>query len=196
MAASNPQPKHPFRSRRGRAACRRVESLLSDPKGWPAENAPLRVRTRVLSSLAAQRQQVASGERVTMYQDSGRWSRRRLYFSLRPPLAAAAVVAMIISATIHFMGGTQAWQPWADGISNQPSYSGSGTSGFGSSLADAGKPGDEIGRSEVEALFTDMRRFRAHISGRLPAAIERDATPPPASQPPQRPTPGSDPASQ
>lgn len=198
VAAANQQPNGAYRTRRGRAACRRVESLLRDPKGWPAEAAPLRVRTKVLSNLAAQRQQVASVDRVTLYQDGTGWSRRRLYFSLRPPLAAAAVFAMIVSAVVHFMGGIEAWQPWSDGQTNSYYEGGTGARGGpGGTLADAGNPSAEVGRSEAEALFTDMRRFRAHMTGRLPMADDADPEPTPPARAPQRTSPGgSEPASQ
>lgn len=145
----------------------------------------------MLSNLAAQRQQVATGERVTLYQGHGRWSRRRLHFSLRPPLAAAAVIAMIVSAAIHYMGGIEAWQPWADGLANRYYDAGTGgLGGMGATLAEASASANEVGRSEAEALFTDMRRFRDHMAGRLPSTAEPEPTPTAPRQTPQRSSPG------
>eukprot|EP01025_Chloroclados_australasicus_P051104 TRINITY_DN5944_c0_g1_i3.p3 TRINITY_DN5944_c0_g1~~TRINITY_DN5944_c0_g1_i3.p3 ORF type:complete len:212 (-),score=27.02 TRINITY_DN5944_c0_g1_i3:131-766(-) len=155
---------------RHKAVSRRIESLLRDPKGWPSEKAPLRVRAGVMSNLAAQRQADARGERVTMYRD-GRWSNRKLEFSLRPPLAAAAVIAMIVSAAVHFMGGTEAWQPWADGLANRFYEVDGGNARFnGSSFANAGDQAPSMlpGQDEAAALRSDVDRFRAHLTGRIP----------------------------
>lgn len=145
-----------------------------------------------MSNLAAQRQAGTTGERVTMYRDNG-FSNRRLQFSLRPPLAAAAVIAMIVSAAVHFMGGSEAWQPWADGLANRfydvngggPSYSGSAYAN-----ADQRPLGTEAGRDATEALISDVARFRDHMTGRIPTngptqrQPERDT--PRQSPPPRR----------
>ncbi len=196
------RPKHhPSSStrRRRKVVGRRIESLLRDPKGWPGEKAPLRVRAGVMSNLAAQRQADMRGERVTVYRDS-RFSNRRLEFSLRPPLAAAAVIAMIVSAAVHFMGGTEAWQPWADGLANRYYEVDEGNARFnGSAFADAGSQADGRlpGEDEAAALRSDVDRFRAHLTGRIPM---RDAESTPArdtrreAPPPQRRN-GPDPAS-
>ena len=171
--------------------------MLRDPAGWPSESAPLRVRTGVMSNLAAQRQREIGAERVTLYRES-RWSRRHpLQFSLRPPLAAAAVIAMIVSAAVHLMGGVEAWQPWANGIANR--YYDVPAQGYtsGGTFAEAGSrpPINDVGRTEAEALFSDVLRFRAHMTGRIPVAEpqnepreSRRSTPSPSpSSAPQRP---------
>lgn len=192
MARSNNHPT-PISQRRRKAVRRRLESLLSDSKGWPQETAPLRVRARVMSNLAAQRQDETASDRaprhVTMYRESG-WSGRKLQFSLRPPLAAAAVIAMIVSAAVHLMGGTEAWQPWADGLASHFYDVNEGGSAYqGSFLADAasGTGGTDVGRDEAEALFSDVARFRDHIAGRIPtgeSAPKRET--PQQSPPPSR----------
>ena len=180
---------------------RRLESMLSDPKGWPQESAPLRVRARVMSNLASQRQEHDS-RRVTVYRER-RWSRRhRLQFSLRPPLAAAAVIAMIVSAAVHFMGGVEAWQPWADGMANR-FYDVDGNQPNFNALAnnETNRPSNDIGRNEAEALISDVLRFKAHMTGRIPMNgpdVDADApdqsTPqeaPPARRPSNDPAPAS-----
>lgn len=145
-----------------------------------------------MSNLAAQRQANATGERVTLYRDTG-WSGRKLQFSLRPPLAAAAVIAMIVSAAVHFMGGAEAWEPWADGLANRlyevdgrsPSYGGSAVAN-----ADPIPQGSDAGRNAAEAFFSDVTRFRDHMTGRIPTTEpsqrqpERDT--PQQSSPPRR----------
>lgn len=172
------RPEHPAPPRR--PSRRRLESLLRDPKGWPDEAAPLRVRTGVMSNLAAQRQRDASMDRVTLYKPS-RWSRRhRLQFSLRPPLAAAAVIAMIFSAAVHFMGGTQAWQPFADGLANrlyEVDDAGPSVNPAWANATNAGQA-NPVGRDDAEALFNDVLRFRAHMTGRIPVAEPRNAPDP------------------
>jgi len=171
-------PHHDQQINPRRRVRRRVVSLLRDPRGWPSESAPLRVRAGVMSNLAAQRQHDIAAQRVTIYRDS-RWSRRhRLQFSLRPPLAAAAVIAMIVSAAIHFMGGVEAWQPWANGIAGRFYEVPDGSYGSGPALVDSNliNGGNDLGRTEAEALFTDVLRFRAHMNGRIPVA-ERGTTP-------------------
>lgn len=191
MARANQHPA-PISQRRRKAVRRRLESLLSDQKGWPQESAPLRVRAGVMSNLAAQRQASATGERVTIYRDNG-WSGRKLQFSLRPPLAAAAVIAMIVSAAVHFMGGSEAWQPWADGLANRLYEVDGGTHSYGGSAvanADPMQHGSDAGRNAAEALFSDVARFRDHMTGRIPTSEpsqrqpERDA--PRQSPPPRR----------
>lgn len=189
--------------RRQKALRRRVESLLRDPRGWSSEKAPLRVRAGVMSNLAAQRQADTQAERVTMYRDT-RWSGRRLEFSLRPPLAAAAVIAMIVSAAVHYMGGTEAWQPWADGLANRYYNVEQGRAGYGGSTYAEATPnaiGLRPGQDEAAALRSDVDRFRAHLTGRLPMSDPKTApTQPERSQPrrtappPRRPS-GPDPAS-
>lgn len=191
----------PSSRHRHKAMRRRLETLLRDPKGWPNEKAPLRVRAGVMSNLAAQRQADARGERVTIYRDNG-WSNRRLEFSLRPPLAAAAVIAMIVSAAVHFMGGSEAWQPWADGLANrfyEVEPEGTGYNGW--SYAEAGPQPRTVlpGQDEAAALQSDVARFRAHLNGRIPMGQpDRDE---PTRSAPRRtaPTPrrsnGPDPAS-
>ncbi|OAB62386.1 hypothetical protein AY599_09050 [Leptolyngbya valderiana BDU 20041] len=177
MNRSNRQPARQ-NQRRHKAMRRRLETLLRDPKGWPNENAPLRVRAGVMSNLAAQRQAAAHGERITMYRDS-RWSNRRLEFSLRPPLVAAAIIAMIVSAAVHFMGGVEAWQPWADGLANRFYDVDQGNARFnGSAIVDAGPEQRPIvpGQDEAAALRSDVARFRAHLNGRIPMG-EPEATP-------------------
>lgn len=136
-----------------------------------------------MSNLAEQRQQ--SPERVTLYRDT-RWPRRgRLEFSLRPPLAAAAVVAMIVSAAVHFMGGSAAWQPWADGLANRFYEVDPAGNEFGAfANNEVSRPVNDMGRSEAEALFSDVLRFRAHMNGRLPMG-EPVAEPAPESAPPR-----------
>lgn len=205
MARPNTHPASMSQLRR-KALRRRLESLLSDSRGWPQESAPLRVRAGVMSNLAAQRQARATadrsgryGEPVTMYR-AGRYPVRRLEFSLRPPLAAAAVIAMIVSAAVHFMGGADAWQPWADGLANRYyDVDQDGHRVLGPTLA-SGEPisdGADVGRDEAQALFTDVARFRAHLNGRIPVAGPQQdrgqPTPslpvpsqPAPSQPPQR----------
>ena len=176
MARSTPH--HDQQTNPRRQARRRVVSLLRDPKGWPSEPAPLRIRAGVMSNLAAQRQHDIGAQRVTIYRDS-RWNRRhRLQFSLRPPLAAAAVIAMIVSAAIHLMGGVEAWQPWANGIASRFYEVPDNTFGSGPALVDSSSisGGNDLGRTEAEALFTDVLRFRAHMNGRIPVA-ERGTTP-------------------
>lgn len=174
------------------AVRRRLESLLSDSKGWPQETAPLRVRARVMSNLAAQRQGEATSDRsprhVTMYRDSG-WSGRKLQFSMRPPLAAAAVIAMIVSAAVHFMGGSEAWQPWADGLANRFYDVESGPRNFSSSYVAEAAPavrGSSLGRDEAEALFSDIARFRDHMTGRIPTSDRAPAREAPQQSPPPR----------
>ena len=164
---TNSSHRDPARSRRAKS---RAVEFLRDPAGWPSESAPLRVRTGVMSNLAAQRQRESGMDRVTLYRDS-RSRRHPLQFSLRPPLAAAAVIAMIVSASIHFMGGVEAWQPWADGIANR--YYDVPAQGYGYRGPLAGAPQqplNDVGRTEAEALFSDVLRFRAHMSGRIPVA--------------------------
>lgn len=203
VARATPHPA-PLTTRRRKAIRRRIESLLSDQKGWPQESAPLRVRAGVMSNLAAQRQARAGLDRVTVYRDSA-WSGRRLQFSLRPPLAAAAVIAMIVSAAVHFMGGAEAWQPWADGLANRlydVDETGRAYGGSAVANAPAVAPTVDPGRNAAEALFSDVARFRDHMSGRLPT---RDATQPsdgpapsqntPRQSPPPRRSNGPDPAS-
>ncbi|GIW73752.1 MAG: hypothetical protein KatS3mg103_0274 [Phycisphaerales bacterium] len=179
--------RHDTLALRRLAARRRAESLLRDPSGWPNEQAPLRVRARVMSSLAAQRQdgQLDGPQWVTMYRPGGRRRQDRLQFSLRPPLAAAAVVAMIVSAAIHFMGGVQAWQPWTDSlvgrmydVPTQRSLSGPATA------MDRPSATTGIGQTEAQALFDDVLRFRAHLSGRVPMV----QPPAPDAQPPAEPS--------
>lgn len=144
-----------------------------------------------MSNLAAQRQaETATGRshrHVTMYRESG-WSNRKLEFSLRPPLAAAAVIAMIVSAAVHFMGGTEAWQPWADGLANRfyDVQTGHGTY-HGGAIADASPfaaPTPSAGQSEAEALFSDVARFREHMTGRIPTGERTPARDEPQQSPP------------
>jgi len=182
----------PISHRRRKVIRRRLESLLSDSKGWPQESAPLRVRARVMSNLAAQQQadNASDGARrhVTMYRESG-WSGRKLQFSLRPPLAAAAVIAMIVSAAVHFMGGTEAWQPWADGLANRfYDVEAGNRSSFGSNLANASPTSgsNDPGRVEAEALFSDVARFRDHTAGRIPRSEPSPNREAPRQAPPNR----------
>lgn len=160
--------------------------MLRDPAGWPKEAAPLRVRARVMSNLAEQRQQAP--QRVTMYRDKG-WSRRgRLQFSLRPPLAAAAVVAMIVSAAVHFMGGSAAWQPWANGLANRfYDVEPNGQQFNAIANNEINRPLNDMGRSEAEALFSDVLRFRAHMTGRIPMREQADEPGPSQDTPRQAP---------
>ncbi len=193
MSRPNTHPA-PITKHRRKAIRRRLESLLSDSRGWPQEAAPLRVRARVMSNLAAQRQASQADGRsiqsVTMYRPR-RTSGRRLEFSMRPPLAAAAVIAMIVSAAVHFMGGTEAWQPWADGLANRfydVEHGGHRLGGPAFANADPVREGSDAGRDEAEALFTDVARFRAHLSGRIPMAEPTRAPPQtaPTQSPPSR----------
>jgi hypothetical protein len=192
----------PISTRRRRAIRRRLESLLSDPKGWPQESAPLRVRAGVMSNLAAQRQARTSLDRVTLYRESG-WSGRRLQFSLRPPLAAAAVVAMIVSAAVHFMGGAEAWQPWANGLANRIYEVDQTRRAYGGSTIANAEPAPvtvDPGRTAAEALFSDVARFRDHMTGRLPTREAMQPSEEPVREPqPESPSPrrrnGPDPAS-
>lgn len=190
MARPDRHPK-PLKQRR-MAVRRRLESLLSDSRGWPQEAAPLRVRARVMSNLAAQQQaNIASGHsphQVTMYRNSG-WSGRKLHFSMRPPLAAAAVIAMIVSAAVHFMGGSEAWQPWADGLANRFYDVETGGRSYQSSIVADAAPavGDSnAGRSEAEALFSDVARFRDHMTGRIPTSDRAPTREAPRQTPPPR----------
>ena len=119
-----------------------------------------------------------------------------MQFSLRPPLAAAAVVAMIISAAIHFMGGAQAWQPWADGLANRYYDVEGGSASNTAALVDADRVGSssDVGRDEAEALFTDVLRFRAHMSGRIPTAEPSRPAQSPRQAPAQAPRRSSEPS--
>jgi hypothetical protein len=144
-----------------------------------------------MSNLAAQHQaETAAGVsrgHVTMYRQTG-WSGRKLEFSMRPPLAAAAVIAMIVSAAVHFMGGTEAWQPWADGLANRfyDVQEGRGTYN-GGAIADASPyatPATSPGQSEAEALFSDVARFREHMTGRIPTGERTPSRGEPQQSPP------------
>ena len=177
----------------GRPSKAQVVSMLRDPAGWPSEKAPLRVRTGVMSNLTAQRQRESGAERVTLYRETGSSRRHPLQFSLRPPLAAAAGIAMIFSAANRFMGGVGAWQRWADGLANSY-YDVPSQSSPGRTLAESRpqRPVNEVGRSEAEALFSDVLRFRAHMNGRIPVAEPqsepRELRRPQPSQSPSRST--------
>ncbi|MEO1009056.1 MAG: hypothetical protein AAFX79_10835 [Planctomycetota bacterium] len=147
--------------------------MLSDDRSWPDETAPLSVRARVMSRLAERRQADPrpGPARVTLYRAGTGWPRRRLMFSLRPPLAAAAAIAVIVSAAIYAMGGLQAWDSWAPTADIAAPTRPTQTSPTFAVLPAQERQSDayrDLGRQEAEALFTDVARFRAHVSDRLP----------------------------
>jgi len=182
------QPRPTGRPTNRQATRRQLDRLLRDPAGWPNESAPASVRGRVMASIAAEHQRAVLRETpgagglaprgyVTMYSGKG-GRRRRPVLYVRPQLAAAAALAVILSAVAQY-----AQQGPASAARTASQSAGTPAAGMLASRSPAGRDAaggfDDLGRREAEALASDARRFGEHLSGRLPMPSDAPTHSPP-----------------